>query len=283
MRTINSRLTMTCVALLATACVSQGKYDDAVKSADDARLAMQRVSAEKTTVERECEAQTARLAARATALQTTVDNQAIANAEMRQALKESGKSADQLLSEKGLLNAELMQSRVRLEELRKAQAATDARAALYRQLALKMQRMIGAGEASISVRDGRMILAMPNDVLFDSGRTEIKKKGLTVLEEMAGILKTVPRQFQVAGHTDNVPINNERFRSNWDLSTARAVEVIRFFIAQGVPAAALSGAGFGEYNPVASNDDENGRRRNRRIEIVLQPQIDELVSIPNTN
>ena len=186
MRTINSRLTMTCVALLATACVSQGKYDDAVKSADDARLAMQRVSAEKTTVERECEAQTARLAARATALQTTVDNQAIANAEMRQALKESGKSADQLLSEKGLLNAELMQSRVRLEELRKAQAATDARAALYRQLALKMQRMIGAGEASISVRDGRMILAMPNDVLFDSGRTEIKKKGLTVLEEMAG-------------------------------------------------------------------------------------------------
>ena len=93
----------------------------------------------------------------------------------------------------------------------------------------------------------------------------------------------MPRQFQVAGHTDNVPINNERFRSNWDLSTARAVEVIRFFIAQGVPAAALSGAGFGEYNPVASNDDENGRRRNRRIEIVLQPQIDELVSIPNTN
>jgi chemotaxis protein MotB len=244
---------------------------------------MQRTSAEKATAERECEAQAARLTARAAALQATVDNQAVANSELRQALKETGKNADQLLSEKGSLSAELMQSRVRLEELRRAQAAADSRAALYRQLAVKMQRMIGAGEASISIRDGRMILAMPNDVLFDSGRTEIKKKGQAVLEEMAGILKTVPRQFQVAGHTDTVPINTERFRSNWDLSTARAVEVIRFFIAQGVPPTALSGAGFGEYNPVASNDDENGRRRNRRIEIILQPHIDELVSVPNGN
>ena len=283
MRTINSVVTISCVALLGTACVSQGKYDDAVKSADHARIAMQRATAEKTTAERECEAQTARLTARATSLQATVDNQAVANSELRQALKDSGKNADQLLSERGSLSAELMQSRVRLEELRKAQAAADARAALYRQLAVKMQRMIGAGEASISVRDGRMILAMPNDVLFDSGRIEIKKKGQAVLEEMAGILKTVPRQFQVAGHTDNVPINTERFRSNWELSTGRAVEVIRFFIAQGVPPTALSGAGFGEYNPVAANDDENGRRRNRRIEIVLQPQIDELVSVPNVN
>jgi chemotaxis protein MotB len=281
MRTMDSRIAMTCVALLATACVSQGKYDDALKSANDARIAMQRTSAEKATAERECEAQAARLTARAAALQATVDNQAVANSELRQALKETGKNADQLLSEKGSLSAELMQSRVRLEELRRAQAAADSRAALYRQLAVKMQRMIGAGEASISIRDGRMILAMPNDVLFDSGRTEIKKKGQSVLEEMAGILKTVPRQFQVAGHTDTVPINTERFRSNWDLSTARAVEVIRFFIAQGVPPTALSGAGFGEYNPVASNDDENGRRRNRRIEIILQPHIDELVSVPN--
>jgi chemotaxis protein MotB len=283
MSAMKSGITMTCVVLFATGCVSQGKYDDALKSANDARIAMQRASAEKATAERECEAQTARLAARATALQVTVDNQATANSELRQALKETGQSAEQLLSEKGSLNAELMQSRIRLEELRKAQAATDARAALYRQLALKMQRMIGAGEASISIRDGRMILSMPNDVLFDSGRTEIKKSGHAVLEEMAGILKTVPRQFQIAGHTDNVPINTERFPSNWELSTARAVEVIRFFIAQGVPPAALSGAGFGEYNPVASNDDEKGRRRNRRIEIVLQPQIDELVSVPNAN
>jgi chemotaxis protein MotB len=283
MRATKCAVTMTWVVLLATGCVSQGKYDEALKNANDARIAMQRSNAEKTTAERECEAQTARLMARSASLQVTVDNQAVANAELRQALKESGKSEDQLLSEKGSLSAELMQSRVRLEELRKGQAAADARAALYRQLALKMQRMIGAGEASISVRDGRMVLAMPNDVLFDSGRTEIKKRGQAVLEEMAGILKTVPRQFQVAGHTDNVPINTERFRSNWDLSTARAVEVIRFFIAQGVPPAALSGAGFGEYSPVAANDDESGRRRNRRIEIVLQPQIDELVSVPNGN
>src|SRR5690349_12846800 len=135
MRTMNVRAAMTCLAFLATACVSQGKYDEAVKNANDARIAMQRSNAEKATVERECEAQSARLTARATSLQVTVDNQAVANSELREALKEVGKSADQLLFEKGSLSAELMQSRNPLEELRKAQAAADARAVLYRQLA----------------------------------------------------------------------------------------------------------------------------------------------------
>jgi chemotaxis protein MotB len=125
-----------------------------------------------------------------------------------------------------------------------------------------------------------MVVAMPNDVLFDSGRTEIKRAGQAVLKAVASVLKTVPRRFQVAGHTDNVPIQTERFPSNWELASARALEVIRFMTVQGVAPATLSAAGYGEFDPVASNDSEDGRRRNRRIEITLQPNIDEIVAIP---
>ena len=88
------------------------------------------------------------------------------------------------------------------------------------------------------------------------------------------------RKFQVAGDTDNVPIHNERFASNWELSTARAVEVVRFLIAQGVRPELLSAAGYGEFDPVAPNEDAGGRAKNRRIEITLQPNIDELVYVP---
>ena len=276
-----SRLPLVCVAALAAACVSQGKYDDLLKTADDARANAARANSELVARGRDCDANMARLNGKLRELQSGVDDQTAINAELRAGLQASGKSADQLLAEKGLLATELKQSRLRLEELRKAQAAAEARAALFRDLALKFQRMIGAGEVSISVRDGRMILSMPNDVLFDSGRTEIKKSGLTVLEEMAGILKTVPRHFQVAGHTDNVPIQTERFPSNWELSTARAVEVIHFLTSHGVAPTLLSAAGFGEFNPVATNNDETGRKRNRRIEITLLPNIDELVAVPD--
>ena len=88
------------------------------------------------------------------------------------------------------------------------------------------------------------------------------------------------RHFQVAGDTDNVPIQTARFPSNWELSTARAVEVVRFLVARGMHADMLSAAGFGEFDPVLSNDTAEGRTTNRRIEIVLQPNVDELVAVP---
>ena len=104
---------------------------------------------------------------------------------------------------------------------------------------------------------------------------------LTTVKQVAAGLKTLPtRRFQVAGHTDNVPIQTARFSSNWELSTARAVQVARFLVAQGVKPEELSAAGYGEFDPIAPNAEPSGRARNRRIEITLQPNIDELVAIP---
>jgi chemotaxis protein MotB len=133
----------------------------------------------------------------------------------------------------------------------------------------------------MTCRNGRLVLQLPNDVLFDSGQTGLKPAGKGAVMQVAHVLATVPgRSFQVAGHTDNVPIDSARFPSNWELATARAVEVVKLFVSQGVDPKALSAAGYGEFDPMASNDAPDGRAKNRRIEITLQPNLDELATAP---
>jgi len=166
---------------------------------------------------------------------------------------------------------------MRPEELRKQKAASDARFATFRNLLAKLRSMIDSGQLKVIVRDGRMIIALPNDILFDSGKTEVKKDGKLALEKVAAVLATVPdRDFLVAGHTDDVPIKTDRFPSNWELSTARAVEVVRFLISKGMNGKVLAAAGFAEFDPVVANDSPANRGQNRRIEIVLQPNIGDL-------
>jgi chemotaxis protein MotB len=173
------------------------------------------------------------------------------------------------------------QTRAELEELRAQKAAADARAKLFDDFVKKFQKMIDAGKLDITTRRGQIVLALATDVLFDQGKTEIKPEGKTALEEVAAALKGVSaRRFQVAGHTDMVPIKTKEFASNWELSTARAVAVVKLLIDKGVKADALSAAGYAEFDPAQSNGTDKGRTKNRRIEIVLVPNIEELVKMP---
>jgi chemotaxis protein MotB len=120
-----------------------------------------------------------------------------------------------------------------------------------------------------------MVIQLPQDVLFASGSATLSADGRSTLSQVASVLATLEdRSFQIEGHTDNVPIATAAFPSNWELSSARALSVVRVLIQGGVPAERLSGAGYGEYQPVASNDDPQSRRRNRRIEIVMLPNLD---------
>ena len=171
--------------------------------------------------------------------------------------------------------------RKRLDELRAARTASEKRAAVYRSVALKLKAQVDAGDIQVIVRDGRMVVILPNDVLFDTGRTEIKRPGQETLKAIAGVLRSeTERHFQVAGHTDNVPIRTDRFPTNWELSTGRALRVMHFLKEQGVPAAALSAAGYADVDPVGPNDTPEGRKQNRRTEITLQPDITDLVPLP---
>ncbi|MGO9710702.1 MAG: OmpA family protein [Polyangiaceae bacterium] len=256
-----------CVLSLSVGCVTQGKYDDAVRSANDAQAQLKRVSAED--------------AAKSAELQAKLDEETALNKQMNDARDQLGQKADALLAEKGSLASALDQSRARLDELRRAQAATEARARLFHDLALKLKSMIDAGQLGIVLREGRMVLQLPNDVLFASGQVDIRPQGRTALAQVAGVLATLAdRRFQVAGHTDDVPIDTDRFPSNWELSTARALEVTRFLIGHGLKSTNVSAAGYAEFDPVASNADPHGRAKNRRIEITLQPNIDEMVAVP---
>jgi chemotaxis protein MotB len=290
------------LALSTSGCVSAGKYDEALaasnRAAAELRAAKLRAAAElKDNSERAnrldeaLRSMEAKQAEQASELHMAIDRYAECSTardestaqsqQLRAELERQGKNVDQLLASKGALSTSLEQARARLEELRRAQLAAEARAALFRDLALRLRRMVDAGELEIALRNGRMVLVLPTDVLFDSGRAKVGPRGKEALSQVAGVLATVKdRRFQVAGHTDNDPIRYSGFESNWELSTARALQVMKLMTENGVKPEALSAAGYGEFDPVVSNDTPEHKTRNRRIEIVLQPNIDELVAVP---
>jgi chemotaxis protein MotB len=173
------------------------------------------------------------------------------------------------------------QTKKELDELRAQKSAAESRAKLFDDFVLKFKSMIDAGKLDIATRRGQIVLALATDVLFDEGKTDIKPEGKTAIGEVAAALKGVGgRRFQVAGHTDTFPIHSKEFPSNWELSTARAVAVVKLLVTQGVKADQLSAAGYAEFDAVQSNKDDKGRAKNRRIEIVLVPNIEELVKMP---
>lgn len=177
-------------------------------------------------------------------------------------------------------SAELELARRRMEELQRMQEASEARLKQFRGLVSKFQKMITDGKLAVEVRNGRMVVKLPDDILFDPGKTELKPAGKEALGEVARILATVSdREFRVAGHTDNVPIRSKRFRSNWELSTARALEVLRILREAGMDASRLSASGYADQAPIADNSTDEGRRKNRRIEIILEPNIAELPNL----
>jgi chemotaxis protein MotB len=165
-----------------------------------------------------------------------------------------------------------------LELVRKQRERTERDAAAFKMLAEKLKSMIDAGKLEVATRKGRMMLKMPSAILFSPGSKRITKDGQETLLFVADVLKTVEdRDFMIAGHTDDVPVKaNGGYRSNWDLSTARAIEVLNTMIANGVSAQSLAAAGYGEFDPVSPNDSEEGRAKNRRIEIILMPRLEDL-------
>ena len=199
------------------------------------------------------------------------------NEEMANRLRALGQNVEQLEGERTNLQTSLTETQRALEELRARQAQAQARLATFQQLIERFRSMIESGQLRVRIVRNRMVVELPEGVLFDSGQAELKEAGQATLGEVGTVLQQIDgREFQIAGHTDNVPIRTRRFRNNWELSSARAVTVARFLIDQGVPASRLSAAGYADTQPVATNDTAEGRAQNRRIEIVLVPNLDEL-------
>ncbi len=127
--------------------------------------------------------------------------------------------------------------------------------------------------------EGRgLIISLGEGGFFDSGCDQIKPEGRRLLDAIATGLTSAQNHIRIEGHTDNVPIRNSRFPSNWELSTARATAIVAYLVTQfGLSPDSMSAAGYAEYRPVATNDTEEGRSKNRRVDVVvLDPRYAEL-------
>ena len=193
-------------------------------------------------------------------------------------LEEQGKTRSEQLKQnqdKVLeLNTALAAAQTRLAELDEERGEFKDQLAEFRQLTQQFRRMIDSGRLEVTFRRGRMIVEMPDKVLFPSGSADLTDDGQKALSEVAKILRSMrSRRFIVAGHTDTVPVSTDRFASNWELSTARAVTVTTALIKGGLRPEQLVAAGYSQYDPVAPNGTAVGKQKNRRIEIILEPRL----------
>jgi len=125
---------------------------------------------------------------------------------------------------------------------------------------------------SVTRNDYWIELQMNSELLFLSGEAALSRKAQPVLKEIAQVINTLPNAVNVEGHTDNIPINNIKFPSNWDLSSARATSVVQELVRTGVDPTRLSALGYGEFHPLGDNSTGEGRFKNRRVTLVLMSQ-----------
>lgn len=163
-------------------------------------------------------------------------------------------------------------------ELQKKQAALEAVKALEDSLAKSLVEEVETGEIRVSQRGGYLVIDVSDEVLFATGEAELSERGQKVITKLADSLEALPKKsvFQVGGHTDNQPIKSEevkaKFPTNWELSAARATNVVRFLEETcDIPGERLVAAAFSQFRPVASNKKAKKRSKNRRIEIALLP------------
>jgi len=199
--------------------------------------------------------------------------------QLKQQLSTDDGQISQLKGSLGLAQAQVItdDQKSQLEEAKRAVQEAQERGKLLDDLQSKFKKAIDAGRLKVTTRHGRIVLQLHNDILFDTGAAELKADGKTAVAEVAATLKGVgTKRFQVAGHTDSEPITAEtkkKFPTNWELSTARAIAVVKLLVADGVEAGELSAAGYGPYDPVNSNATPEGQSKNRRIEITLVPNV----------
>ncbi len=231
--------------LLFAGCVSQGTYDIKAKEAQTLTGQVEKLQAE-----------TASLKAEVNTLKDDQSKGLLERDALRARVNDLTQNVNELKAEKA-------------EQLEKATQTAD-------ELRKKLEKEIQEGKVQITEMKNRLTMTMVDKIIFPSGSAEISKEGKQVLDKVVSILKDVKdKRIQIEGHTDNVKIVSsikKRFPTNWELSTARATEVVRYLQETGgIDPVLLSATGYSQYQPVAPNDTDEGKHKNRRIEIVLLP------------
>jgi len=207
-------------------------------------------------------------------------------------LRDAQAKIDDLTKQLKDMGLEVSSTKANLADQQKALAEYQARARQlelikerFEKLKSKLDELTKLGLA-VNVRHNRMVISLPGDVLFDSGRETLKKDGKDILLKVAGVIKADPqltsRDYQVAGHTDNKPLQRGPFKDNWGLSLMRAREVLVYLVdpkGGQLPVDHWSAAGFADTDPIASNDNDDGRQKNRRCELIVLPSVEEMLDL----
>ena len=252
---MKKQLVLPVVALLLfTGCVSRGTYDLKAKEAQSLAAKTEDLQAQVKGLTADVEG----LKKERTALQ-----------QEKTTLQQEKEAAQKDIAALQAKVSELSQKAEKAEQLEKATQT-------YEDLKKKLEKEIQEGQVQITEMKNRLTVTMVDQILFASGSAQVGKKGKAVLDKVVTILKDVKdKRIEVDGHTDNVPIVSslkKRFPTNWELSTARATEVVRYLQEPGgIEPRLFSASGLSEFQPVPPNDTEEGKHKNRRIEIVLLP------------
>jgi chemotaxis protein MotB len=200
---------------------------------------------------------------------------------MKAQLSERGLSIDAMAASIEAQNKALIEYQQRTAQLLEIQERFDV-------LRKKLEKLSEIG-LSVVVRGNRMVVQLPGDVLFDSGSDRLREEGQVIVRQVGEAIRSdadlAARHFQVAGHTDRFALSSPFFRDNWGLSAMRARSVLTLLTAPsnegggGLDATHWSLAGYGSTDPVASNDTPAGRSQNRRVELVVQPDVAEMINL----
>ncbi|MCB9072029.1 MAG: OmpA family protein [Bdellovibrionaceae bacterium] len=187
---------------------------------------------------------------------------------------------DQMLTnakDRGQLKNSLEEMKKALEEMRAREEEQKKRLHEFEDLTQRFKKLIDSGTLSVRIIDGKMVVSLGSDVLFPSGSAKLSKQGVQTIKDVTTQLASISnKSYQVEGHTDDVPIATALFPSNWELASARALSVVKTMVDTGMPTERVSAASYGKFHPVADNKTKEGKAANRRIEIVIVPDLSSL-------
>ncbi len=281
-----STLTITILPLiLLSACVSSGKHEATLAEMDTMREslgnAQEEINRNQQQIEQTLqELDAARMQNALAQEEINRNQQQIKKTELQleTARKQIVTATNELMileARKQNLQEELSESQVQMATLSSIENETKRRNQIYEKFVNRLKTMIDGGQLTVSIEQGRIVINLPNNVLYKSGSAKLNPEGEEALTQIAMVLSQFSdRRFQIEGHTDNKPIKSARFPSNWELSTSRALTVVHLLTDLDVLPENISAAGFGEFRPRADNETEEGRQLNRRIEIIMLPNLD---------
>ena len=272
------------LSVMVGGCVSSSKFEKKVAEADGLNQALQALQQkyDKLTAENNnLKDQFKKLSGDFAQLSIQKDKITADRDELDKVLKSKSDSLSKTINElRGktaaleMENASLKEGVANLKKTKEEEVKSVSKT--YENLMQEMKGEIAQGQVAITELKGKLTVDVLDKILFASGESEVKPEGLAVLQRVIDILKNVKdKAIRIEGHTDNVKIGGalaKKYVTNWELSAARAINVTRYLQKQGIDPALLASVAYGEYKPVADNSTSEGRAKNRRIAIILQPK-----------